>query len=377
MGVQFHALAYLTARHWVPSRALFTCVGYLLATLLTARPVLAHEMARRFWADDYKTAVHQLDWFVCYGWLRRIFTRRPAFDIAQGMPAAGLDALDLMLAGRTMPVDLRAQLYVASARANQAGSVARRDLHLERYRQIADQISRQISAPLRDPPKHAPAFTQHQARAALQAVGQLMQRVGLQWYIVSGTFLGAVRGGDFLAHDYDIDIGVHAEDFDHSAFLVGLRADPQFCLVRIDDYVDLVGADLRPVQARALYKITHRSGVEVDIFLHHREEGQRWHGSARHRWWNDDFDIAVYNLAGLTVPGPSNADRYLRENYGEWQIPQTDFDCSTGTPNVSFNRNLVSIAQFLIQAQRGSQTAQSVLAAEGYLQDGRFTFPWA
>lgn len=67
-----------------------------------------------------------------------------------------------------------------------------------------------------------------------------MQSLDMPWYIVSGTFLGAVREGDFISTDYDIDIdiGVHTEDFDHARFVSGLRADPAFCLVRIDDYAD-------------------------------------------------------------------------------------------------------------------------------------------
>ena len=377
-AVQFHLLTYLTARHWAPMRAIFAVLGFGLVMLLVGRFVLARDTVRLFWVDDYKTALHRLDWFAHYGWPRRVLHRKPAYDITHDMPPAGLGALAAIVAKRTTLADLRCKLYIASARANQAASPQERAAHLDSYARIATQIAALIPvAASIDPPKHAPAFTQPQAYAALQAAGQLMQRLNMPWYIVSGTFLGAVREGDFLAHDYDIDIGVHAENFNHAQFLTGLRTDPQFCLVRIDDYVDLVGPDLTPVQAPALYKIMHRTGVEVDIFLHHLEDSQRWHGSARHRWWNADFDIAPYDLAGLTVPGPADSDRYLRENYGDWQIPKPAFDCSTGTPNVSFNRNLISIAQFMIQAQAGSQTAQSVLTTEGYLQGGNFTLPWA
>lgn len=113
-----------------------------------------------------------------------------------------------------------------------------------------------------------------------------------------------------------------------------------------------------PVQVPALYKIMHSSGVEVDIFMHHLEGGQRWHGSARHRWWNVAFETAPYDLAELTVFGSADANTYLRENYGDWRPPKTAFNCSTGTPNVSFNRKLVSIVPFLTQAQAGSAIAR-------------------
>lgn len=357
-------------------RALFAGAGYLLALLLTGRLVLAQDTARLFWMDRYKTALHRLDWFAHYGWARMFLSRKPAFEITEAMPLAGIAALESMLAGHNTPADLRAKLYLQSALVERERRVEIRARYLERYCEIAAKITATIPAPLPDAPKVAPAFTQPQARAALQDAGRLLERLQIPWYIVSGTFLGAVREGDFLAHDYDIDIGVHAEDFDHDTFLGGLRSDPLFCLVRIDDYVDLIGPELTSGRRPALYKIMHQTGVEVDLFLHHVDGGQRWHGSARHRWWNADFTTGPYEIARLTVLGPSDADRYLRENYGDWRTPKTVFDCSTGTPNVSFNRNLSSIARFITQAQEGSQTAQNVLTQEGYLKDGRFTLPW-
>jgi hypothetical protein len=375
-AVQFNGLRYLSAQHWVLSRAVFACIGYVLGLVLTGQTVLAQDTARLFWHDRYKTALHRLDWYAHYGWLRRFLRRKPAFDVTEDMPHAGLAALEAVLKTHRSSADLCAMMYLQAAYLAQATTPETKALHLEGYRAIADQIASRIPAPLPDPPKAALAFTKTQARTTLQDAGHLMQRLQFPWYIVSGTFLGAVREADFLAHDYDVDIGVHAEDFDHAVFLAGLRADPNFCLVRIEDYVDLKGPELTAICAPALYKIMHRTGVEVDIFLHYLEGAQRWHGSARHRWWNADFATAPYTIADLTVAGPSDADTYLRENYGDWRTPKTTFNCSTGTPNVSFNRNLPSIARFITQGQAGSQTAISVLTAQGYLKDGRFTFPW-
>ena len=376
-AVQFHGLRYLSAQHWALSRAVFTCVGYLLALVLTGQHVLAQDTAHLFWRDRFKTALHRLDWFSHYGWLRRFLRRKPAFDVTEDMPVTGLKALETVLKTHRTPADLCAMMYLQAAYMAQATTPETKALYLEGYRAIANQIAGRIPAPLPEKQKASLAFTQAQAHSTLQDAGHLMQRLQIPWYIVSGTFLGAVREGDFLSHDYDVDIGVHAEDFDHAAFLAGLRTDPQFCLVRIDDYVDLQGPELTPIRAPALYKVAHQTGVEVDIFLHHLEDGKRWHGSARHRWWNADFSTAPYTIGDLTVLGPSDSETYLRENYGDWRTPKTVFDCSTGTPNVSFNRNLSSIARFITQAQEGSQTAQNVLTQEGYLKDGRFTLPWA
>ena len=52
-------------------------------------------------------------------------------------------------------------------------------------------------------------------------------------------------------------------------------------------------------------------------------------------------------LAGVPVLGPADADRYLTENYGDWRTPVTQFNCTTGTPNLVITRSFRSVALFL------------------------------
>ena len=59
------------------------------------------------------------------------------------------------------------------------------------------------------------------------------------------------------------------------------------------------------------------------------------------------FDLADYTLAGVPVLGPADADRYLTENYGDWRTPVTEFNCTTGTPNLVISRTFRSVALFL------------------------------
>ena len=375
-GFQFGVLAYLTGRHWTLSRHVWAVLGAGLTLGLTGRMALARDTHHWVLTDDYKTAAHRLDWYAHYGWTGRFLRRRPAYDISEHMPHDGLAALESLLGQRATPAQARARLYVLARRARHTIG-AQRAGYLARYVTLARQITSALPPPAADAPKAAPAFTAPQAAEALADTAELLTGLGLPWYIVSGTLLGAVREGDFLTHDYDIDVGVHAEAFDPVRFRHAVQAARDLCLERIDDYVDMTGDPLTPVQTPALYKVRHRSGVEIDVFLHYLEGGQRWHGSARHRWWNTDFTIATAKIGAQVVPAPADADTYLAENYGDWRTPRTDFDSSTGTPNVSFNRNLASVAQFLTQAAQGSATAQQVLTQEGYLQDGQFNLPWA
>ena len=129
-------------------------------------------------------------------------------------------------------------------------------------------------------------------------------------------------------------------------------------------------------RAPALVKLIHENGINVDVFVHHREGDTLWHGSSIHRWENSAFDLADYTLAGVPVLGPSDADRYLTENYGDWRTPVTEFNCTTGTPNLVISRTFRSVALFLTRLAHFAHgdpgeyaKLRETLVADGMLRD--------
>ena len=251
---------------------------------------------------------------------------------------------------------------------------------LDRYTDVAQGLMPAFPAAnpaARPDPGHD--FSLSDAKAALQSLAVIPD----PWFILSGTFLGAVREGTFLAHDYDVDIGIMAEDFDEADFLATLQGAPDLEYVNQSPALTLAWQDGRwaCTPTPALYRVLHVSGIGIDVFIHHRDGDLRWHGSARHRWDNSEFAVADCTIAGLPVRGPADADKYLTENYGGWRVPVTEFNCSTGTPNVSFPYNPSAVAEMLRTAltmpgAASAETARLVLVKEGYVQGDRFTLPW-
>jgi len=190
------------------------------------------------------------------------------------------------------------------------------------------------------------------ARTALHDLNLIFPVEEMRWFVLSGTFLGLVREGSFLPHDYDIDIGIFEADV-LPAMLDRIKSSGKFTLRKLDIQPGFPGDDLaqpRPMIA----KVIHHTGIPIDIFVHyHTPDGRIVHGTSLHHWFNSPFEVTEYDFEGIQVLGPANADTYLTENYGNWRTPVTDFDCSIDTTNVSIVRHPVTLVHFFRRMVRG------------------------
>ena len=390
----FHQLAFLNKEHGRLLRGVAYVVSFALVLMTSGRLALARHAARLWAADQFTQGAHVLRWHLSHGWTGQFLRRTPMFDVSATMDAhIGAIAKDQLLErvarnrnaswGHSPQRDRFALLNFLARDFQNTGE-------LTPYLKIANLIARDLcTTPAAAIPATKPnRFTRAHAREALLSIAAMLSGISTPWYIVSGTFLGAVREGDFLSHDYDIDVGINIEDLNANHLRAAVLENPELTLVNENPYIHQTAPkchDVRP----ALFRVMHSSGIEVDVFIHHLDENQRWHGSTTHRWTNSDFALGDYMIADIAIRGPLDADLYLTENYGNWRVPVTIFDCSTGTPNVSFNHNLFSVSRQLYEAARATrhstdvaaETSRRILIQEGYLTrtktGWKFTVPWA
>jgi tetratricopeptide (TPR) repeat protein len=161
-------------------------------------------------------------------------------------------------------------------------------------------------------------------RGAWRAIEDLTDALdggGVPFFFAAGTALGLVREGRPLDLDGDIDVGIHAEDFDRDALLELFRAHPAFALD-----VDHPGTEK--------VRLRHRGGSPVDVFRFYEDGGRVWHDGVFVRWWNSPFRVERRPVGTAAFPVPADAERYLTENYGDWRVPEPGFDAFVDAPNL-------------------------------------------
>ncbi|MDV2968899.1 hypothetical protein RZ532_23265 [Nitratireductor aquimarinus] len=163
------------------------------------------------------------------------------------------------------------------------------------------------------------AIGQSRALQALVEAQQLLTSRSITNFAVSGTLLGLIRDNAFIRGDKDIDIGT--------------LGAPAGAIREVFDEHPLFR--IKWFDSDDTIKVQHFNGVEIDIFRHIERSGSHWHGDRIFGWLNSIVeDISVFKFRSHEINTPIHPELYLEENYGDWNIPQLDFDASFDTPNL-------------------------------------------
>ena len=141
------------------------------------------------------------------------------------------------------------------------------------------------------------------------------------YFLSCGTALGVHREQKFIEHDFDIDLGIFAKDYDKS---IEDKILSKFTLTHRLGTLD-TGYEL---------SFTHPSTkVNVDIFLYYPEQDYLWAPSffglcdksekKMCRLKYSKFDLHPISFLGRKFNIPHPIERYLQESYGlDWKVPK-------------------------------------------------------
>ena len=390
---KYQLLKFFNRKHLFLTRYSFAILGYIVTFLLTRSKHLALASFNDFLADDFKIAFRRGAKLVTIYNGQKI-ARDDTFNFCEDLNPDSLHALKAQYLKKISKEGVHASLYgdylyVLGGLIEHDGQ---NNSYLFEFNKYANKILNNAKLSFVNlnaddviqytPPTRPAKLNLRDAYSALHDWSTLIPINDLKWFIISGTFLGMIREGGFLKHDYDIDFGVFDTDFDLMQFEKIIEKDSNFFIKKIDTLKEgnfknkqfIISKEKRPL----LIKLIHRTGINLDLFIHYTENrnGKKiiWHGSSFHKWINSFFELKEYTFIDISVLAPKDYNMYLSENYGDWKTPVTEFHFTTGTPNLKIQNNPSSVALFLKRISE-LRSYQSWLKNYNVLKKYRFLSP--
>lgn len=169
-------------------------------------------------------------------------------------------------------------------------------------------------------------------RAVLTHLAEVIEKYKIPAFAAYGTLLGFVRDNGFLSNDDDIDLGILPGDWTPSRLLkVLLEEEKGFSFMFAFSYNDRVTE----------FKLRY-GGVPIDFFFY-EDDGDKFYAGSYHYFPDVSYPAPNANSAqrvcepriekldkicvyGVNFPVPANTEHVLEQLYGNWRVPDTNWD---------------------------------------------------
>src|SRR5699024_4031330 len=334
----YRLINFLNQGHSSVSRWALSIAAWLGCMLCSGRPGLANVLSREFRHGDLKASFRRAGWVARVSWIKTSIVSDPFYIFSENLTLADLRQYETYLRSRKRALAkdrydscylmiLGQKIHLLILASNQQATAAVEDVIeiqglIQEFKAIKGRLIEEVQFPEQQRRKtnaktRTGDFSKQDAIHALKDFSSIMPTSSVPWYVVSGTLLGLYRDQGFMAHDYDIDLGVNYEQIDFRALIALLKKQKTFAVNKVDYHIEVVdtGKGLKLNRLPALIKLVHSNGINVDVFIHHLDGNKRWHGSSIHRWDNTEFHLVPDQLEGVTVLRPENAELYRSEEH--------------------------------------------------------------
>lgn len=177
------------------------------------------------------------------------------------------------------------------------------------------------------------------AKNLLQDVHSVLSSLGKKHFIIDGTLLGAIRSGDFIDHDEDIDFGVFFEEWTPTEVF---RLTHE--LIKKDIMIKYQFGDFDNH-----FELSYiRNGIKADIFFYRRDGEHRIFHAFKNGGREMPEDVITYEYKAELIenlkpvffvdgeyPAPADPVAVLEAKYGaDWRTPNKRWDWAYGPKNI-------------------------------------------
>ncbi|XP_036186022.1 FSD1-like protein isoform X8 [Myotis myotis] len=170
------------------------------------------------------------------------------------------------------------------------------------------------------------------AKELLQLAAKTLKKLGVRFWLSSGTCLGWYRQCSIIPYSKDVDLGIFIQDYQSniiSAFQdAGLPLKHKFG--KVEDSLEL--------------SFQGKDDVKLDIFFFYEETDHMWNGGTqaktgkKFKYLFPRFTLCWTEFVDMKVHVPCETIEYIEANYGKtWQIPVKTWDWKRSPPNVQPN----------------------------------------
>lgn len=169
-------------------------------------------------------------------------------------------------------------------------------------------------------------------RDVLKHLAEVIERNGIPAFAAYGTLLGFVRDAGFLQHDDDIDLGILPGEWTPSRLLkLLLEEEDGFTFLFAFSYEGKV------TELKLQY-----GNVPIDFFFY-EDDDEKFYAGSYHFFPDVKYPSPNANSAqrvcepriekldkirvfDIDFPVPANVEYVLEQLYGNWQVPDTDWN---------------------------------------------------
>ncbi|XP_006826048.1 ribitol-5-phosphate transferase FKTN-like [Saccoglossus kowalevskii] len=169
------------------------------------------------------------------------------------------------------------------------------------------------------------------AKNLLSKAKELLDQIGIQFWLSSGTCLGWFRECNTISHSKDVDIGIWIKDYD----------------VRLIPALQMSGLHLKHIFGKRedSFELSFLADdIKLDIFFFYEEGNTMWNGGTqvksakKFKYVFPRFTLCWTEFLGMKVRVPCQSQAYIEANYGkDWNTRVMEWDWKKNPPNVQEN----------------------------------------